>query len=233
MIIGTLPNADENNLIPVGEDAQGVTTEALTDTDQRYIFTVHGGTGLVEGIDDLPDTSSVLVGLMERSGTAGPWSFVAADCALWYLWERDIPHTGKAGTVTEKWGTFGAEIVSARRLNVDVGYSRPGVRVSLGLNGPDYEGWVIDEGEAAPRAIVSAPSGGFLFPLRLVMSVSATGVAGAAPFEVRDIVLEGQIGQKATLSAENKIAWGVTTADLHLRIFERGVVPGAPVDIDL
>lgn len=226
MIIGTLPNADRNNLIPVVDEAFGVTTEALLHTDTQFSFNIHGGTGLVEGTDDLPNNLSAIVGLMERPGTDGPWGFVAADCPLSVEWEYD------AGTVTEIWKTFGVEIVSARRENIDIGWIRPGPRYTLRLNGADYEGHIdIKKGDPL-RCVVPAPAGGFPFPLRLVMGVSTIGL-GTCPVEVRDVIIEGQIGHKALLSAEQKVEWGVLTTDMHLRIYQVGEVPGAPVDINI
>lgn len=242
MIIGSLPNANRNNLLAaITDTASGVSTEALTDTDQGFHFTFHGGTGLTEGEDDLPNVLFVAAGLMERSGTDGPWSFTVADCAISVEWTRQTPvdgffqYSGLPGTVTEIWRSFGVEIPPIApkiggRLNVDVGYSRPGPRYSLKLNGANYEGWVDYGLGEVPRAIVSAPSGGFPFPLRLVMMLEGAGLP-SVPAEIADVMLEGQIGQKALLSAENKTEWGVT--DLHLRIRQLGVVPGAPVDIDL
>jgi hypothetical protein len=63
------------------------------------------------------------------------------------------------------------------------------------------------------------------------MSVSAAGAIDVP--EVRDIILEGQIGQKASLIAETKTEWGVDSDHLHLRIRQKGIVPGFPVDINL
>lgn len=231
MIIGTLPNADQNNLIPSSDQAWGVSAEALIKTDSQFSFNAHFGTGLTEGIDDLPNNVTLVAALMERSGTAGPWTFSTADCLIWYTWERDIPHTGMFGTVTEKWGTAGTEIVSARRLNVDVGYARKGPRVTLRLNGPEFEGHVDFVKGNPLRCVVPSPVGGFPFPLRLVMGVSAIGAIDLPA--IRDIIIEGQIGQKFSLSAEQKAEWGVDSAHPHFRIYQSGIVPGAPLDIDL
>lgn len=227
MIIGTLPHADRNNLIPVSDSAEGVTAEALLRTDTQFSFNIHFGTGLVEGTDTVPSTITAIVGLMERPGTAPPYSFLAADCPLAVNWLYDFG----TNTVKEVWTTFGVEIVSARRLNIDVGWTRPGPRYTLRLNGADYEGH-IDFVKGDPlRCVVPAPAGGFPFPLRLVMGLSA---AGAIDFpSVRDVILEGQIGHKALLSAEQKDEWGVVTTDLHFRIYQVGDVPGAPYDIDI
>jgi len=244
MILGSLPNTDQNNLIPIGDETAGVTTEALTETDTAFSFNIHGGTGLTEGGTDLPDTLVVTVGLMERSGTDGPWSFTQNDCALWVKWTRPFPppdfqYLGLPGTVTESWGSFGTTFTPTARKNgrsdVDVGYVRQGPRYTLGLEGANYVGYVDyhRRGGAVPRAIVSAPAGGFPFPLRLVMSITTSGGGVASPAEIRDIVLEGKLGEKATLTADNKTEWGVDSAHPHLRIYQLGIVPGFPVDIDL
>lgn len=237
MILGSIPNADANNLIPHSDEAYGVSVEALTETNTRFSFNIHGGTGLTERVDDLPDTLSVIVGLMTRSGTAGPWGFVAADCLLSVEWERSPGYTGRFGTVKEIWRAAGVELPpvlpkTGGRNNVDVGYSRAGPRYTLGLDGANYVGYV-DYGKGdVPRVQVSGPIGGFPFPIRLVMGISAAG-SPVAPAEIRDIVLDGKLGYKVDLTAENKAEWGVVTADMHLRIYQEGIVDGFPVDIDL
>lgn len=239
MIIGTLPNADQNNLIPVDDGASGVSAEALIKTDSQFSFNINGGSSLVEGVDDPSNLLTVTVGLMERSGTEGPWGFALADCPIAVTWTRGFPvdgfgnYTGLPGTVTEKWFSFGVEIVSARRLNVDVGYTRQGPRYTLRLNGPEYEGHVDFVKGNPLRCVVPSPVGGFPFPLRLVMNVSAIGESGGFIPEVRDIILEGQIGQKFSLSATQKAEWGVDSDHSHFRIYQSGIVPGAPLDIDL
>lgn len=227
MIIGTLPNADRNNLIPTSDAAWAVSAEALIKTDSQFSFNIHFGTGLVEGTDTVPATITAIVGLMERPGTDGPWVFAAADCPLAVNWLYDLG----TNTVTEVWTTFGVEIVSARRSNIDVGWSRPGPRYTLRLNGADYEGHIDFVKGDPTRCVVPAPVGGFPFPLRLVMGLSA---AGAIDFpSVRDIILEGQIGQKFNLSAEQKAEWGIITTDMHFRIYQVGAIPGAPLDVDI
>lgn len=245
MIIGTLPNDNQNNLIPIVDEVQGVTTEALTETDTAFSFNIHGGTGLTEGgAEDLPNNLDVVVGLMQRSGTDGPWDFTTADCALWVNWTRGTPvdgfgvYTGLPGTVTEIWGSFGTTLTPTTRkhgrLNVDVGYVRQGPRYTIGMEGANYVGYVDYHGQgSSPRAIVSAPVGDFPFPLRLVMYITSIGSAGASPAEIRDVVLEGKLGEKATLTADNKAEWGVDSDHLHLRIYQLGIVNGFPVDIDL
>jgi hypothetical protein len=237
MIIGRIPNADANNLIPVSDEAYGVSVEALTETDTRFSFNIHFGTGLVEGVNDLPDTAFGIVGLMKREGTAGPWAFVASDCLLSVEWARDIPHTGLFGTVTEIWRAGGVVLPPVRpkrggRQNVDVGYGRSGPRYTLGLNGANYEGHV-DYGQGdVPRVVVSGPGApdGFDFPIRLVMGAGAPGSLDYP--EIRDIVLEGKLGYKATLTAENKAEWGVDSNHMHFRLYQEGVIDGFPVDID-
>lgn len=144
-------------------------------------------------------------------------------------WTRTTPidgsfnYTGLPGTVTEIWRSYGIEIPDAGRLNVDVGFTRPGTIFSALLSGSEMRGYVdyASTGGKAPRCVVAGPLGGFPFPIRLGMHASqVTGVGTDA--EVRDVMLGGQLGEKTILSSANKTEWGVRalfTADSATDIF--------------
>jgi hypothetical protein len=164
--------------------------------------------------------------------TAGTGTHFISNCLMSVEWLRGEPYSGLPGTVTEIWRSFGIEILDARRTDVDVGFSRSGPRYSILLSGSECRGYVdySAAGGKTPRCIIPAPSTGFPFPLRLAMSLSQSGAA-AANAEIRDVMLGGNLGEKSILSAANKAKWGVGS-NLHLRIYQTGIVDGFPVDID-
>lgn len=131
-------------------------------------------------------------------------------------WTRGTPvdggsnYLGLPGTVTEIWRSYGIEIPNAGRLDVDVGFSRTGPRYSILLSGSEIRGYV-DYAAASgrdARCIVSGPSAGFPFPLRLGMHASQVGAVGTDG-EIRDVMLGGNLGEKSILSLANKLKWGL------------------------
>lgn len=218
-------HADKNNLIwGTGALTLGQTIEALTTTYTRFDFSFRQAPNAVSG-------DFILAGLEhDTSFSTANRGVDDANSPVVIKWKGNgVDLT----TIVEEIRSFGS-LIATRTLPYFI--DAP-TRYSILLSGTEYRVYsdYVPAGGNKPLAIISSPSAGFPFPLRLKMTIQDSGIAGAKGFV--DNVMAGGALVPATIysSAQQIVDFGAPVASLYLRIYQRGLAPrpdGFPVDVE-
>jgi hypothetical protein len=213
-----------------------VTLESLDQTWQNFEF------GLQWIGDNLfpPTSFSAIVGLQNRANADPVSDAFTPDLSLCPISIQLVAGT-LAGSVKEVIKSFGTEIAGGRD-NIDLGFGvidslsifRPGPRYTMQLSGSEYR--VIDNNESRALAIVSAPSAGHDFPLRLAGYVYDHGFGGLGVTNIRTggnfmSTIFSVANQKAFLGAQIDVGGG---GHAYLRFYQKSrysqIKDGLPAD---
>lgn len=238
------PHADGNNLyapFDVSEIAYAIGLDSLTTTYQKIDFTIQWR-GIDRSMDFTGMAVTARVGLQpigdlptdpDDIATTIDWDL----CPIMVEWEEGT----KPYTVKETYKSFGVAIsdqVLRDNLDpgmVDVGKKRRADRHSFQLAGTEYRAYTNYSPGAGQKAnaIVSSPSGGFPFPLRMVMEVRAT----VAQMGIEDIVVGGDFLSTVYSVRDQEEDGRLITDPLYGRIFQNSryaqVPNGFPVDFEV
>lgn len=236
------PHADGNNLYSPFEAADGsalaISIEPITKTYQKCDFTI-------QWIDaDRELTTATFadnlviarVGLQPLASSDDMGDIDWSLCPIMVEWAAGT----KTRMIKETYKSFGVAIVDqVTRDNIDpgfraLGFERQGPRHSFQLSGTEYRAYTnpIPAAGRQPDAIVSAPSTGFPFPLRVVMEVSGLGTT----MGILNLVIGGDF-LSSIYSVRDQEEDGGTISTLHGRVYQDSrfsqVQNGFPVDFEV
>ncbi len=220
-------HANKNNLRSAleTEDVKAISLEALDRTFTRFDFSIEWETG-----DPFPEGDSAgalaKVGLQPLANADDVGEIDFSLCPIWVEWSNGT----NAGTVKQTFKSFSSTLAVQDNLNPNP----PGPRNTFLIAGTEYRAYsgYVPNGGIKPQAILSAPSAGFPFPLRLVMHVTGLGNA----MWIRNIMAAGNL-LPSTIYAkrDQEKDFGTAQDVFFLRIYKLSPHPqvghGFPLDI--
>jgi hypothetical protein len=221
-------HTDKNNLVgAVATTVGGQTLEDLTSTFTRYDFTLNAPTVIGGGL--------VIAGLGAGLHADPVFSttgrnFNEATAPIGVVWDDGADET----YVTERVVAGGVTVATNDIPTIVVGgVGSIAQRYTILLSGTEYRVYrdYVPSAGNVPIAIVSSPSGGFPFPLRLHMIIPST--AGTNDASILNVMAAGNLRPTTIYSADQQIEdFGVEQEFLNLRIYQVSRYPGIgnPVD---